>query len=179
MWLRSEPIRAARPVRSSKEPGARGTYPTRCSHPSPWNGGRACRGRARTHAPLHRITTHVSAQVRPGHPQKTNLAPRLPEDMASEERTRSPIPVHLKVFGPGGRTPSAEFMTDDAEQPRFREHLHEMRKALGGIGKDVEIGLTDAPHLTKEGTKNVLARAAGIRRTPMEEWTEPTSEDPK
>jgi hypothetical protein len=70
-------------------------------------------------------------------------------------------------------------MTDEREQPRFREHLHEMREALGGISKDVEIDVADAPHRAKEGTKNALARAAGIRRTPMREWTEPASEDPK
>lgn len=70
-------------------------------------------------------------------------------------------------------------MTDEADRPRFREHLHEMRKVLGEIRTDVEIDVADAPHLAKEGTKNVLARAAGIRRTSMREWTEPTSEDPK
>ena len=61
-------------------------------------------------------------------------------------------------------------MTDDSDRPRFREHLHEMREALGGIGKDVEIDVADAPHVAKEGTKNLLARAAGIRRTSMREW---------
>jgi hypothetical protein len=70
-------------------------------------------------------------------------------------------------------------MTDEIDRPRFREHLHEMREALGGIGKDVKTDVADAPHLAKEGTKNVLARAAGIRRTTLREWTEPTSEDPK
>ena len=70
-------------------------------------------------------------------------------------------------------------MTEEADRPRFRDHLHEMKKALGGIGKDVEIDVVGAPRLAKEGTKNVLARAAGIRRTPMQEWTEPGSEDPK
>jgi hypothetical protein len=70
-------------------------------------------------------------------------------------------------------------MTDEIDRPRFREHLHEMRKALGGIGKDVEIGVVDAPHKAKEGTKNALARAAGIRRTTLREWTEPASEEPK
>lgn len=70
-------------------------------------------------------------------------------------------------------------MTDESERPGFREHLHEMRRALGGIGKDVEVEVADAPHLAKEGTKNVLARAAGVRRTPMREWTEPDSGDPK
>jgi hypothetical protein len=70
-------------------------------------------------------------------------------------------------------------MTDEIDRPRFREHLHEMREALGGIGKDVEIDVADAPHVAKEGTKNVLARAAGIRRKSMREWSEPASEDPK
>jgi len=54
-----------------------------------------------------------------------------------------------------------------------------MREALGGIGKDVKINVADAPHLAKEGTKNALARAAGIRRTPMREWSDPASEDSK
>jgi hypothetical protein len=70
-------------------------------------------------------------------------------------------------------------MTDDIDRTRFREHLHEMREALGGIGKDVELGVADAPHRAKEGTKNALARAAGVRRTTLREWTEPSTEDSK
>jgi hypothetical protein len=70
-------------------------------------------------------------------------------------------------------------MTNETDPPRFREHLRALRKALGGIGKDVEMDVADAPHLAKEGTKNALARAAGIRRTPMREWTEPVPEKPK
>jgi hypothetical protein len=70
-------------------------------------------------------------------------------------------------------------MSEEKERPRFREHLHEMGSALGGIGKDVEIGVTDAPHLAKEHTKNALARAAGIRRAPMHEWTESESAESK
>jgi hypothetical protein len=70
-------------------------------------------------------------------------------------------------------------MSEETDGPRFREHLHEIRKAIGGIGKDIEIDVADAPHLAKEGTKNALARAAGVRRTTMREWTEPASEDPK
>jgi hypothetical protein len=70
-------------------------------------------------------------------------------------------------------------MTDESDRPRFREHLHEMREALGGLGNDVAADVADAPHRAKEGTKNVLARAAGIRRTTLREWTEPTSTDPK
>jgi len=70
-------------------------------------------------------------------------------------------------------------MTDEPDRPRFREHLREMREAMGGIGKDVEINVADAPHLVKEGTKNALARGAGVRRTPMREWSEPAAEDSK
>lgn len=54
-----------------------------------------------------------------------------------------------------------------------------MREALAGIGKDVEIGVADAPHLAKQGAKNAMARAAGIRRTPMQEWSEPPPEEPR
>ncbi|MGA8303961.1 MAG: hypothetical protein WA691_00660 [Thermoplasmata archaeon] len=70
-------------------------------------------------------------------------------------------------------------MTDESDPPRFREHLHEIRQALGGIARDVEIDVADAPRLAKEGTKNTLAKAAGIRRGRMKEWSEPESEAPK
>lgn len=70
-------------------------------------------------------------------------------------------------------------MTEETEPPRFREHFHEMREALAGLGRDVKTDVADAPHVAKEGTKNALARAAGIRRTPMREWTKPEPTDPK
>jgi hypothetical protein len=70
-------------------------------------------------------------------------------------------------------------MTDGEERPRLRQHLREMGAALGGIGKDVKIGISDAPHLAKEGTRNALARAAGVRRKTLEEWSGPGSEDRK
>ena len=70
-------------------------------------------------------------------------------------------------------------MTDEDNRPRIREHLHEMRVALGGIGKDVELDVADAPHLAKEGAKNALARAAGVRKKSMREWSEPSSESSK
>jgi hypothetical protein len=89
------------------------------------------------------------------------------------------LPVHLKVFGPVARTGRPGSMSDETERPRFREHLRDMGKALGGIGKDVKIDVAEAPRVAKEGTKNALARAAGIRRSPMREWTEPASEEPK
>lgn len=64
-------------------------------------------------------------------------------------------------------------MTEETPPPRFREHLHEMREALAGIGHDVKVDVADAPHAAKEGTKNALARAAGIQRKPMREWADP------
>jgi len=64
-------------------------------------------------------------------------------------------------------------MSEETEDPRFREHLHEMREALAGIGKDVKTDVADAPHVAREGAKNAMARAAGVRRTPMREWSEP------
>jgi hypothetical protein len=70
-------------------------------------------------------------------------------------------------------------MTDNEDRPRFREHLHELREGLGGLGKDVKTNVTDAPHLLREGTKNAFARAAGIRRKPIEAWSDPGSEEPR
>jgi hypothetical protein len=67
-------------------------------------------------------------------------------------------------------------MPEEERQPRFREHLREIGGALSGIGKDVEVSVEDAPRLAKKGTKNALARAAGVRRGPIHEWgdSEPT-----
>jgi len=70
-------------------------------------------------------------------------------------------------------------MTEESERTKFREHFHEMGEALAGISKDVEHDVADAPHLAKEGAKNALARAAGIRRTPMHEWSDPSTSDRK
>jgi len=70
-------------------------------------------------------------------------------------------------------------MTEETTPPRFREHLHEMREALTGIGKDVEVDVAHAPRVAKEGTRNALARAAGVRRSPMRQWDEPASEETK
>lgn len=52
-----------------------------------------------------------------------------------------------------------------------------MREALAGMGRDVQIDVSNAPRLAREGTRNALARAAGIRRTPMHEWSEDSVED--
>ena len=70
-------------------------------------------------------------------------------------------------------------MSEEPEPPRFREHLHEMREALAGIGHDVKTDVADAPHVAREGTKNALARAAGVRRTPMREWSDPSTSESK
>jgi len=70
-------------------------------------------------------------------------------------------------------------MSDESERPGFRQHLRELRAAIGGIGKDVAIDVTDAPHLAKEGTKNAFARAAGIRKTPMRQWSAPDETEKK
>jgi hypothetical protein len=37
--------------------------------------------------------------------------------------------------------------------------------------------LESAGHATKESTKNALASLAGVRRTPMKEWSPPSSDD--
>ena len=70
-------------------------------------------------------------------------------------------------------------MTDETEGPRIREHLRDLGRALEGIGKDVQTDVAHAPRLAKEGTKNALARVAGVRRTPMREWAEPAPEEPR
>ncbi|MFZ1023737.1 MAG: hypothetical protein WAN87_06350 [Thermoplasmata archaeon] len=70
-------------------------------------------------------------------------------------------------------------MADDSDRPRFREHLHDLGKALGEICKDVKMDVAEAPHLAKEGTRNTLPRVAGVRRTTMHEWTEPSPEEPR
>jgi hypothetical protein len=74
---------------------------------------------------------------------------------------------------------TSEPMTEETEPPRFRQHLREMGEALAGLGKDVGQDVANAPHVAKEGTKNAFARAAGVRRSPMREWSEATTSDPK
>jgi hypothetical protein len=137
-------------------------------------------------------------------------------------------------------------VTDPREEAQFRQHLAEMRRAAGGIGRDFanefadldrkieKLGHTTAKeakylaldiqddfaslgkamdeaarrlpqhianagiaigssasragaatrdafvaagHRAKEGTKNALASAAGVKRTPMREWSAPTTGD--
>jgi hypothetical protein len=79
----------------------------------------------------------------------------------------------------GAGVESVSAMTEEERRPQFREHLHEIREALGGIGKDVEVDVAGAPRLAKEGAKNAIARAAGIRRGPMREWSDSDAPDSK
>jgi hypothetical protein len=135
-------------------------------------------------------------------------------------------------------------MPDSGQQAQFRQHLAEMRRAAGGLGRDfasefsdldrkierlghvtakqakylgseiqdefanlgkamdeemrklpqrfanagIAIGtgtaraagaardaVVSAGHRAKEGTKNALAAAAGVRRTPIREWSPPST----
>ena len=137
-------------------------------------------------------------------------------------------------------------MTESRDEAQFRQHLAEMRRAAGGIGRDFAAEFSDldrkieklghttakeakylaldiqddfvhlgkamdeevrripqhianagiaigsgasragaatrdafvsAGHRAKEGTKNALASAAGVKRTPMREWSTPTTGD--
>ena len=137
-------------------------------------------------------------------------------------------------------------MSDSREEAQFRQHLAEMRRAAGGIGRDFAAEFNDldrkierlghttakeakylaldiqddfaalgkamdeevrripqhianagiaigsgasragavtrdafvaAGHRAKEGTKNALASAAGVKRTPMHEWSPPSTGD--
>ncbi|MGA9839780.1 MAG: hypothetical protein WBS16_05010 [Thermoplasmata archaeon] len=137
-------------------------------------------------------------------------------------------------------------MTSSRDEAQFREHLSEMRRAAGGLGRDFANEFTDLDrkierlgHTTakeakylaldiqddftnlakamdaevrripqrfanagiaigsgasragaatrdafvsagkkaKEGTRNALASAAGVKRTPMREWSTPTTQD--
>lgn len=97
----------------------------------------------------------------------------------SSERELSRITRPPEGIWTGRREPFPETMPEETETPRFREHLHEMRKALGGIGHDVRTDVTAAPHLAEEKTKDLMARAAGVRRKHMRQWAEPSSTDTK
>jgi hypothetical protein len=135
-------------------------------------------------------------------------------------------------------------MPDNRDQAQFRQHLGDMRRAAGGLGRDFAAEFTDldrkierlghvtakqarnlgyeiqdelaslgksmdeemrklpqrfanagiaigsgtaraagaardammnAGHKAKESTKNALASAAGVRKTPMREWSPPTT----
>jgi hypothetical protein len=46
---------------------------------------------------------------------------------------------------------------------------------LAGATKDA---FESAGHMAKEGTRNAFAAAAGVKRTPMKQWTHPAEERP-
>ncbi len=50
-------------------------------------------------------------------------------------------------------------------------------QAAARVGSATRDGFVTAGKKTKEGTKNVLAAAAGVRRTPMKEWHPPSESD--
>jgi hypothetical protein len=47
---------------------------------------------------------------------------------------------------------------------------------LARIGDASRDAFDSASHRTREGTRNALASAAGVKRTPMKQWTHPASE---
>jgi hypothetical protein len=47
--------------------------------------------------------------------------------------------------------------------------------ALSRAGVVSRDAISNAGHRAKVGTQNALASAAGVRRTPMKEWSEPTT----
>ena len=62
---------------------------------------------------------------------------------------------------------------------RVPQHIANAGAAIGS-GAAYAAGATrdavlDAGHRAKEGTKNAFAAAAGVRRTPMREWSPPSS----
>ena len=72
----------------------------------------------------------------------------------------------------------------DGEVRRLpREIGHGIAVGVGGIkhgatrlGEATRDGLDAAGHRAAEGTRNALAAAAGVRRTPMRQWSEPSTD---
>ncbi|HYA10284.1 MAG TPA: hypothetical protein VEH10_01230 [Thermoplasmata archaeon] len=69
----------------------------------------------------------------------------------------------------------------DDELRRLPHRIAEAGTAIGsgtaraaGAAKDA---MVSAGHKAKEGTKNALAVAAGVKRTPMKSWTPPPSDE--
>ena len=69
----------------------------------------------------------------------------------------------------------------DAEIRRIPQHLANAGVAIGSgasrAGAATRDAFVAAGHRAKEGTRNALASAAGVKRTPMREWTSPTTGD--
>jgi len=69
--------------------------------------------------------------------------------------------------------------TLDAEMRRIPQRISDAGVAIGsgtvraaGAARDAVVA---AGHAAKKGTKNALAAAAGVKRTPMQEWSPPST----
>ena len=67
----------------------------------------------------------------------------------------------------------------DEEVRRIPQHIANAGVAIGSgaarAGAATRDAFVSAGHAAKVGTKNALATAAGVRRTPMREWSPPTT----
>jgi hypothetical protein len=65
--------------------------------------------------------------------------------------------------------------TIDDEMRRLPGRIADGASRAGGATRDAFVAVG---HRTKEGTKNVLASAAGVNRKPMRSWSPPDSSGP-
>ncbi|MGI0129532.1 MAG: hypothetical protein ACREDE_04515 [Thermoplasmata archaeon] len=69
----------------------------------------------------------------------------------------------------------------DEEVRRIPQHIANAGIAIGSgasrAGAATRDAFVAAGHHAKEGTKNAFAAAAGVKRTPMKEWSSPTTGD--
>ena len=69
----------------------------------------------------------------------------------------------------------------DEAARRIPQHIANAGIAIGSgasrAGAATRDGFVSAGHRAKEGTKNALASAAGMKRTPIREWSTPTTGD--
>ena len=69
----------------------------------------------------------------------------------------------------------------DQEVRRIPGHIANAGIAIGSgasrAGAATRDAFLTAGHRAKEGTRNALASAAGVKRTPMREWSTPTTGD--
>jgi hypothetical protein len=69
----------------------------------------------------------------------------------------------------------------DAEVRRIPQHIANAGVAIGSgaarAGAATRDAFVSAGHAAKRGTKNALASAAGVRRTPMREWSPPATDE--
>ena len=69
----------------------------------------------------------------------------------------------------------------DEEVRRIPQHIANAGVAIGSgasrAGAMTRDAFVSAGHRAKEGTRNALATAAGVRRTPIKEWSTPTTGD--